>query len=393
MRLEQRRSGGRLVLTRRAFLALAGAGIAVAAALAATIVVLMAVSADPAKAAVPSTTITVNTKEDKSNTNGDCSLREAIKAANTNSAVDGCKAGSATKGDAIRFSLGKQATIVLVSKLPTITDASALTIDGGRNAQIIVSGDGKVRVFSESKDAKLTLANLTVADGFADTEDGGTGTGGVPGGGIANRGGTLRVTHCTFSGNNAVLGGGAIANINGGTLRVINSTFYANRSIAGGAILNGARLVVSYSTFSGNDAEFGGGGIVNGNRKAATMRLSNTVLANNLNGNIVNVCEGSQCLGTITDGGYNISNDRSFRFTDPTSKSNADPKLDPEGLQSNGGPTKTIALQKGSRAVDYVPRGENGCGTIVKTDQRWVQRPQGKRCDSGAYELQAEPGK
>jgi hypothetical protein len=39
-----------------------------AAALAATIVVLMAMSADPAKAAVPGTTITVNTTVDESNT-------------------------------------------------------------------------------------------------------------------------------------------------------------------------------------------------------------------------------------------------------------------------------------------------------------------------------------
>lgn len=367
-----------------------------AAALAATFVVLMAMSADRAKAAVPGTTITVSTEEDGSNSKGDCSLREAIRASNTNSAVDGCKAGSATKRDAIRFSLGKRATIELASKLPTITDASALTIDGGRRAQIVVSGEGKARVFSVSEDAKLALANLTVADGFADTEDHGSGTGGVPGGGIANRGGTLKVTHCTFSGNNAVLGGGAIANIDGGTLRVIDSTFYANRSTYGGAILNDARLEVSYSTFSANDAEFYGA-ILNANSKAATMRLSNTVFADNINDNIVNVCTGlppaEQCRGTITDGGYNLSDDRSFRFTDPTSKSNADPKLDPEGLQSNGGPTKTIALQKGSRAVDNVPRGENGCGTIVKTDQRWVQRPQGKRCDSGAYELEADPAK
>jgi CSLREA domain-containing protein len=361
-----------------------------AAVLAATIVVLMALSADRAKAAVPGTTITVNTKEDKSNTIGDCSLREAIRAANTNSAVDGCRAGSATKRDAIRFSLGNRATIVLVAKLPTITDASGLTINGGRNARIIVSGDGKVRAFSVSTDAKLTLANLTVADAFADafadTEDDGLG------GGIANRGGTVKVTHSTFSGNNAVLAGGGIANLNGGTLRVIDSTFYANRSFFGGAIVNdNGRLAVSYSTFSANDSEHPGGGILNANRRAATMRLSSTVFADNVNENIVNVCGGadlSQCRGTITDGGYNISDDRSFRFTEPTSKSNADPKLDPDGLQSNGGPTKTIALQKGSRAVDNVPRGENGCGTTVKTDQRWVQRPQGKRCDSGAYEVQ-----
>src|SRR5215208_477385 len=365
----------------------------VAAALAATIVVLMAMSATPAKAAVPGTTITVNTIEDKSNTLGDCSLREAIKAANTNSAVDGCRAGSATKRDAIRFSLGEQATIVLVKKLPTITDASGLAINGGREAQIIVSGDGKVRVFSESKDAKLRLANLTVADGFADTFDNGNSTRGIPGGGIVNKGGTLKVTHSTFSRNNAVLGGGAIANLDGGTLRVINSTFYANRSTYGGAIVNEARLEVSYSTFSANDVEFYGA-ILNANNKAATTRLSSSVFADNINGNIVNVCTGlppaEQCLGTITDGGYNISDDLSFLFTDPTSKSNTDPKLDPDGLQSNGGPTNTIALLEGSPAIDHIPNATSGCSTGVGVDQRWVQRPQGEGCDVGAIEKEQQ---
>jgi CSLREA domain-containing protein len=40
--------------------------------------------------------ITVNTDEDEANTDGDCSLREALEAADTNAAVDGCDAGSAT---------------------------------------------------------------------------------------------------------------------------------------------------------------------------------------------------------------------------------------------------------------------------------------------------------
>jgi CSLREA domain-containing protein len=38
-------------------------------------------------------TITVNTTFDEFNNDGDCSLREAILAANTNSAVDGCTGG------------------------------------------------------------------------------------------------------------------------------------------------------------------------------------------------------------------------------------------------------------------------------------------------------------
>jgi CSLREA domain-containing protein len=363
-----------------------------AAALAATILVLMAVSADPARAAVPGTTITVNTRLDGSTPKGHCSLREAIRAANTNSAVDGCRAGSATGRDAIRFSLGKRATIMLASKLPTVTDASGLTIDGGRTSRIIVSGDDEVRAFVVSRDAKLALANLTIADAFADTFNGGTSNDGLPGGAIANKGGTVKVTHSTFSGNNAVIAGGALANLDAGALRVIDSTFYANRSMFGGAIVNDARLQVSYSTFSANDAELSGGGVLNANTRAATTRLSSSVFADNINGNVVNICTGippdEVCRGTITDGGYNISDDRSFRFADPTSKSNADPRLDPEGLQPNGGPTKTIALQKGSLAINYVPVGENGCGTTVKTDQRWVQRPQGKKCDSGAYEVQ-----
>jgi hypothetical protein len=63
-----------------------------------------------------------------------------------------------------------------------------------------------------------------------------------------------------------------------------------------------------------------------------------------------------------------------------------DPLLDPKGLQNNGGPTQTIKLIKGSPAIDAIPKGTNGCGTEIKTDQRGVKRPQGKGCDIGAFE-------
>lgn len=333
--------------------------------------------------AVPGATITVNTEEDRSNAKGDCSLREAIRAANTNAAVDGCSAGSATERDSIRFSLGREATIVLGRKLPAVTDPKGLTVSGGPRAKIVVSGDDKVQVFSVSTGAKLALRDLTVADGFADTD----GLKGGIGGGIENRGGTLTVARSTFSGNNAVDVGGGIANMNGGKLKVVNSTFSGNRAgEAGGAILNSGRLDVTYSTFSGNAAELVGGGIENANVAVAKATLSNTILAKSTNGNIHNACAAGRCRGTITDGGYNISDDSSFRFTDPTSKTRTNPRLDPGGLQYNGGPTKTIALQETSPALNAIPEGTNGCGTIIKTDQRGVSRPQGKRCDAGAFE-------
>jgi uncharacterized repeat protein (TIGR01451 family) len=61
--------------------------------------------------------------------------------------------------------------------------------------------------------------------------------------------------------------------------------------------------------------------------------------------------------------------------------------LDPAGLQDNGGPTRTIALQSGSPAIDAIPSDVNGCGTTITTDQRGVSRPQGSGCDVGAFEL------
>jgi CSLREA domain-containing protein len=51
----------------------------------------LAIAAASARAG---TTITVNTANDELNSDGDCSLREAIRAANLDTAVDGCPAGS-----------------------------------------------------------------------------------------------------------------------------------------------------------------------------------------------------------------------------------------------------------------------------------------------------------
>jgi hypothetical protein len=83
-------------------------------------------------------------------------------------------------------------------------------------------------------------------------------------------------------------------------------------------------------------------------------------------------------------------------LTVPTSRTNTDPRLDPLGLSDNGGPTKTIALQTTSPAVNAIPPSVNGCGTEINTDQRGVNRPQGPACDVGAFELVAQaspPGK
>jgi hypothetical protein len=301
-------------------------------------------------------------------------LREAIEAADSNVAVDGCDAGSDTQRDAIHFSLGPEATITLASQLPNITDPSVLNING-QMAAITISGDDSVRVLQVTFGAKRTLQNLTVAHGNAETGFG-------AGGGVFNSGGALRVDHSTFSNNSAFFGGG-IQNSNAGTitgtLKVINSTLSGNNrngatSGSAGIDNNQGTLNVISSTFSNNGLRDEGGA-------TSGTTLSNTILANFPS-------PGSNCLGTITDDGYNVSDDGTCNFTETTSRNDTDPKP-ASSLANNGGPTQTIALLMGSPAINAIPKGQNGYATAtdrIATDQRGVKRPQGNKCDIGAFE-------
>jgi predicted outer membrane repeat protein len=248
---------------------------------------------------------------------------------------------------------------------------------------------------SSFSDFKSTVTNSTFSGNSASNSGGGIANSGLLevtnttisgnsagfGGGIDNSG-PLKVTNSTFSNNSAINGGG-IYNREG-PLGVANSTFFDNSaSNSGGGVYNSdtfAKFTVTNSTFSGNSADEGGGIYNNGTVALAT--LSNTILANSLSG--------GNCLGfPVTDGGYNIDSGTSCGFTQATgSLSNTNPRLDPAGLQDNGGPTQTIALQPDSPAVDLV--GQGACPPPT-TDQRGVERPQEEACDSGAFELVQQP--
>jgi hypothetical protein len=105
--------------------------------------------------------------------------------------------------------------------------------------------------------------------------------------------------------------------------------------------------------------------------------LKNSIVANSASGN---------CSGTITEGGGNLS------YPDNSCPGiNADPQL--SELADNGGPTQTMALQAGSAAIDAINIVNGSCNdTGVTGDQRGVTRPQGTKCDIGAFELeQAAP--
>jgi CSLREA domain-containing protein len=243
-----------------------------------------------ASALVPDETITVNTTAD--GTGGpDCTLRDAIVAANTDAAVGGCSAGNGA--DTIGFGVSGQ--IDLGSTLPAV--ASALTIDGSGQS-VVVSGQGAVRVLEVNAGASLTLQTLTVADGDA-ANAGGILNGGAllvenstlshndvaenggVGAGIWNTAeGRLTVTDSSFSDNGASERGQGGGIYNDGEALVQNATFSGDGADTGGAILNAAagRLAVSDSTFIGNSA-MGGGAISNA---APSLSIANSSFVGNL---------------------------------------------------------------------------------------------------------------
>src|ERR1044071_6702937 len=121
---------------------------------------------------------------------------------------------------------------------------------------------------------------------------------------------------------------------------------------------------------TGPAAQSLGGGLA---RPAGSLMLLNSVLSTN--------SPGGDGYGSIIDQGYNVSSDTSITLSRP-SLANSDPKLGP--LSTNGGPTLTMALLSGSPAINLIPSNQV---SFPPTDQRGVQRPQGKGADAGAFEF------
>lgn len=243
----------------------------------------------PVKAA----TITVTSKLDMADP-GKCRLRDAIAAANFNTAIGDCPAGSAGL-DTIGFNLGLQCnlipcTITLTGALPTVTEN--LTINGNGTT---LNGANAFRVFDLGavtvNMSNLKIANANVAGisfGGAISMSGGNLTltnvffsnnHAISGGAIYEAKGTLSVVNSNFSGNIAGIGGDGGAIFNGsGSLSVTDSAFNNNSAVNGGgaiAITSGASII--NTTFSGNSAPLGGA-IEN---TLANLTVGNCVFDNN----------------------------------------------------------------------------------------------------------------
>jgi hypothetical protein len=133
---------------------------------------------------------------------------------------------------------------------------------------------------------------------------------------------------------------------------------------------------------SANNAYNGGGtlgSLLPGRGGALFSTNGSVTLWNSI---IANSPSGSNCFGTVIDGGHNLSSDGSCHFTAPGSLNNTDPLLGTLG--DYGGPTPTVPLLIGSPALDAADSAH-----CPPTDQRGVARPFGAACDIGAFESES----
>ena len=187
----------------------------------------------------------------------DCSLTDAIIAANNDRAEGNCPAGRGA--DTIILSQD----ITLDGSLPKIT--SDITIEGN---SYTISGNNRYRIFYNDGGA-LTINNLTMTKGYVEAdlirdEDGSlkASTTNSIGGAIYNANGTVSISDSVFSDNSAEYVGGAI--YNDVELSISDSAFSHNSAdIFGGAIYNTGELSITSSTFSRNSADDEGGAIEN----------------------------------------------------------------------------------------------------------------------------------
>jgi hypothetical protein len=222
---------------------------------------------------------------------------------------------------------------------------------------------------------------------------------GNTGGAISNFTGTVTVTSSLVNGNIAQGFGGGIANFGFNTVSLTNVTLSGNRGRLGGGIANlqigtlhlqNVTITNNTGRFSEDATRGSAGGVYNDANAALTVR--NTLIAGNTAPEL-----GPDCLTSsnadLGSEGYNlIANTSNCVIAGDTTGDilGQDPKLGE--LADNGGPTQTHALLAGSPAVDAgnpaTPgSGGNACAAV---DQRGTPRPQGERCDIGAFEMSAQ---
>ena len=241
------------------------------------------------------TTIVVSTTADDVTVNGNCTLREAVIAANSDAPADACPAGSSAdtvvlRAGTYRLSLlgsgegGSQTGDLNVHGAVTIIGAGAAStaIEGGASDDRLL----RDRVIHVSGSGSLTLSRVAIRGGYCPV-----------GGGIFNEG-ELQVVDSRIEGNISSFiaefcaastttgaGGAGIVNASTGRLAMLRSSVSGNfafgdgdtpglSSLPGGGLMNLGQATISASTFIGNYGAMGGAVFNLGHLRIYSSQLS-----------------------------------------------------------------------------------------------------------------------
>lgn len=240
-----------------------------------------------------------------------CTLRDAMNAADTDTATGACPKGSGA--DEITFTFGSAFPIVLNSRLPEITqDVSIKGIEG--DPVVIQRNDAaSFNEMIEVNSASVSLSDIIIQDGL-NTGIAGTQSEltlnrcevtGTTGTGVFSYTSSLSMQDCTISkssergvvsyygdmtitdsevSDNNVSGFGAGVLIYIGSGEIVRSTISGNTADSFGGGLNAyyANVSISDSTISDNRAVYGGGGIRS--HYLSEINISNSTISGNWSG-------------------------------------------------------------------------------------------------------------
>jgi len=368
------------------------------------VVALVAISAvQPPAARGGTDVITVTTTDDELNVDGDCSLREAVMAANTNVPVDACPAGAVgldvIELEASTYTLsipGADEDLGATGDLDILEPVQILADVRGPNA--IIDGGGLDRIFDVSETVTAgRFSLLTLQNGSAGSDTGGavrlrdacgaergnmTMAGVVLQGNRAAAGGAVYVGACqdfelfgvSAVDNAADEAGGAVWTA-GSFMFTQNSTFSGNRAgAAGGAIWADPDSVLSilFTTMARNSAPAAAA------LAAGRVNANYTIFADNA---------GPACDVEDMGGDSSTSDDP----TCPTTLEAEHMKLMPLGTVG-GFPVHQLSPSSPARDVDTLR-----CPDDLSFDQVGSPRPQDgdgdgvAACDAGASEAATVP--
>jgi CSLREA domain-containing protein len=297
------------------------------------------------------------------------------------------------------------------------------------------SSDGGGGVFNGGS---LSLLFATIADNIANIEGGGIFNAGTlsvnhsmiignvshdVAGGVENFLGFLLCLDSTFDSNSGQIGGALQTSA---AVQIINCTFSNNSAVDGGAIQGEGPLTIVNSTVANNHATDSGGGffrnqddnnawnvynatiayndadsdadrngsgggifVLKGSGTTGALNIYNTLVAGNTVGQSPQAddCDGNGVLYTHANNLFgSTAKCPIVQVSGAYGQLNSLSYLGP--LADNGGDTSTVALLRGSSAIDAGYSG--GCfdnsSSLITVDQRGFLRPVGAACDVGAYE-------